>query len=398
VALSGKARLAQNGQEVNFYDGTFTTDLGLVNVDRLQEVFPEMKSAGLQKPLKGQSKVTIERFAASGQGLGDLALQGTLRDGQIALAAVPVPVREIKADFQMTKEVLTISDFSAGLSSGNVAIKGRIENYMTHPESAFDVAIQRLPLGELLPPFEKEVRFSGLMNGQAHLRFQGFDPQQLGQSLSGPVHLQVDDGKLENLNILRLVLERMSIIPDLVDKIYVNLPEKYRDQLQRNETVFEQISSDLTADKGTLVIEDSRVVADTFTAEAEGRLDPQMNINLSAALSIPEDLSLSMIRSVAELQYIAAEDGRIVISFQRYQGPISAFRIMPDMEYLTKRILVNRGGQEIERLLDKVFGAEGQAPSEGAPAPQGQEGQESQQPQKPPERQIIENLLDSIFQ
>jgi len=103
-----------------------------------------------------------------------------------------------------------------------------------------------------------------------------------------------------------------------------------------------------------------------------------------------------MTAAVGELQYLADING-ILIPLKSYQGPLASLKVMPDLEYISKRVLVSKGKEELNKLLDKVFDKD-----EGAENFSDQDEMDDQQDEstssQSPERQIIEGVLDAIFQ
>jgi len=395
VTLKGKGRVLLEPVQIIFTDGTLSADIGAVDLASLEETFPEAEPAGLKSPLKGQMEVTIDRLEAAGTGLVALSARGALKKGALALQAVPVPVEDIALDFDLTEERLQLTDFAAGLSSGRVTGRGRVDDYLKQPAADFDMSLKEIPLGDLLPAIDPKTRFTGQLDGQANVTFTGKDPEAITRTLAGSLEARIDEARLENINVLRLVLNRMSFIPNLADKLYRELPGKYKKQLEKDETVFEDIQIEVTARDGVARVQKGTITADSFTLQAGGSADFKGNLDLKGSLNIPADLSQSMVRAVEELQYILEDDGRIMIPFKAYQGPASSFRLMPDLSYLTKRMLVNRGGAELEKFFDKVFDREEK--SQDQPATEGQEpAPGATPPAKSPERQLIENILDLL--
>jgi len=97
------------------------------------------------------------------------------------------------------------------------------------------------------------------------------------------------------------------------------------------------------------------------------------------------------------MQGLLQDDGRIRIPLMPYEGPASSMKIMPDLGYLGKYLLINRGKQEIYKLLDKAMGRDqGQSEPSTQQAPSGSPSGRQQQ-QKSPEQQILEGVFDAIL-
>jgi len=379
--------------------GRLETDLSSFDLNRVKTMFPELKTAVLPKILAGRYEMTVERLAVDSRGVQAMSLKGQLRGGQLGMPAFKEPFKKISADYLVNKDVLDLSQFGFTLGSGAVNGSGRVKDLFADPATRLEMILEEIKLGDLIPPFENDVRFVGRLNGQMKMGFSGMDGNRIRQSLSGEVALSVSEPRLENLNLLRLVLDRISIIPDLAQRIYTGLPDKYKAKMQVNATVFYPMDLRLKMHDGILDLNETLIKADEFDLSVSGQLFPDGELSLKATLFIPEDLSASMVQAAEELRYLLAEDGRLVIPFRPYRGPVVQLRLLPDLEYLSKRILVNRGAQEIERLLDDVFERDEDADGSSDFEPTQADGQPEANPEegRSPGRQLIENVLDSIF-
>jgi len=212
--------------------------------------------------------------------------------------------------------------------------------------------------------------------------------------------LNVTEGKLTNINVLKVVLDKMSMIPDLVDKVEKNLPEKYKKKLQDKDTPIERVEIDATVKNGSLVVTDAQVTSDTFLLTGKGTIGFDQTVALDTSLAIPEDLSTSMVTSADNLKFLLDRKGQIMIPV-KVSGKVSSPRFFPDLEYLGKRIIATRGREELNKFLDKVLDKDAEG-GQAAPA-QDAQGQPAQQPAQPQqeeessEKELIDNILDSIF-
>jgi len=134
--------------------------------------------------------------------------------------------------------------------------------------------------------------------------------------------------------------------------------------------------------------------ADGFLFLANGRLNMERELSLAAEFYIPEELSSAMSSSVQELTYLLDANGRIFIPLQSYTGDIKDFVIYPDVEYLTKQIIGNKGKDELKKALFKALDIETTSNTENT-----QDGQNNQieENDNSPEKVLIEDVLDAIF-
>ena len=127
----------------------------------------------------------------------------------------------------------------------------------------------------------------------------------------------------------------------------------------------------------------------------KGRLDPVQTISLNISLFIEQELAKSMVSSVPELGYLLENDQRIHIPLREYTGKIDKIKLFPDPEYLGKRVLVNKGKEEIFNLLDSAL-KHGKDQSPESPNSNNQSS-DPQATQDSPEKKVIGDILDGIF-
>ncbi|MCR4336610.1 MAG: hypothetical protein NUV91_02230, partial [Candidatus Omnitrophica bacterium] len=194
---------------------------------------------------------------------------------------------------------------------------------------------------------------------------------------------------------LQFIFKKISMIPDLVERLKANLPKEYQEILTRDHTVFKKIEAHAVIQEGTATFDVIDIVADVFRLHGQGTVDWQQNADLTFTIEVPKDLSRSMIQAVEELGFFADAEGKISIPLERYEGPIASFRPFPDLEKLGRQFIQTKGKEEIQKLLDKVLHREGTS-SEQVPASPSP-GQPSDGSQQSPEGQIIEGILDTIW-
>jgi hypothetical protein len=133
------------------------------------------------------------------------------------------------------------------------------------------------------------------------------------------------------------------------------------------------------------------VVADAFSVMAKGSCDLAQNVAIKADFYISSTLSKAIVADVKELSALQEDSGEIKIPLTSYNGKLSSLKIYPDLEYLGKKIIVNRGKQELQKLLGNVLGKGESSTS----TPDGQNS--TSDTEAKPEEQIIKGVLDSIF-
>ena len=274
------------------------------------------------------------------------------------------------------------------LGSGSVSGSGRINDYLKKQTYTFKADARKLRLEEILAGQDLPVKVFGNVEGAVALSGADFDPSVALNNLKGDGTIKVVDGKLADFNLLKSVLNKIALIPDLVTRVEENLPEKYKDVLNARDTYLRNVIFEAKIQDGGAEITQVAVETDGFFLSGSGRYGFDQNIRMAGSLTIPQDLSAAMGASVEELKLLFDDAGQITIPISPYEGPLGKIRILPDLEYLGKRIIVNKGTSELEDLINKALGIEKE---EG----QAQDGRPS--PEQNPGREIIRGVLDSIL-
>lgn len=390
VRIKGKGQLDMVGMRFAAADVEMGTDFSLLNVAAIKQAFPQLDGTGLGDSLEGRLGVLISQIVVGTQGLQSLSLDGEIQGGKATLKNLSVPIEDFKALFRLNEESLALTDASARLGTGVVQVRGKIDDYLNTQKYSLIVDVQKIPLENVLPPFHPEITLAGLLNVKANIAGQGFQPDNMMSTLTGETRADVQQGRLLNVNILRMVLSRISLIPDLYVRIVEQLPEKYREHLERNDTLVEKMESDIILQSGTISVSRLDLVTEAFALSGRGSYDTHREmLDLRGTVYVSADLAEQMVGSVEELAPLQDDEGRLKVPLRRYEGKLSELTFMPDLEYLGKKIFVGKGKEELRKILDKALDLP--QPSQEGPNGQAPDGQAA------PEEEIIGGILDKIF-
>lgn len=401
ISMKGTARLKKDQRELQLDNLTANVDLSRISLSQFNKDPFLREKVRLEDRVRGQIHFTVPRIMIGEGGVIAASVDGQLTDGEIPWADLEYPFEGIRSDFHMTESDLEIKKFSASFASGKATLEGRLDEYLKGKEFFFDLRLEDMRLEQLIPRGKLPVAIKGLFYGELEGRGRGLDPTALRDSLEMRGTMHVRDGRLMDVNLLRLVLSKIAFIPDVVEKIEENLPPPYKEKLRQKDTILEKVECDLKTHEGSLFVERAELNADGFLLVASGQLDLEQNLNLAADFYIQEDLSAGMTAAVEELSYLLDGDKRIHIPFKSYRGPLLQARIYPDLEDLGKEIIKKRAEEELKKVIFKALDIEEPEPSpepseEGVPTTKPPEEQPEQQ-QISPERVIIENILDAIL-
>lgn len=390
LKMNGKLQIDPKNHQGRLDDVKIDLDLGQVQMQRVAQISSALESVNLVDELRGQFQAEVSQLVFGMNGIITLTAAGNLKNGFVrAEDYLKQPVENIQAAFELTENDCTINNFSLWLGSGSVTGSGRISDYFKKQTYSFKADAQKLKLEEVLAGQDLPLKILGNVEGTMAVTGAGFDPNVALNNLKGSGNLKVTDGKLADFNLLRSVLNKIALIPNLVTRVEENLPEKYKDVLNEKDTYLRNVDFETKIQNGGADITKAVVETDGFFLSGSGRYGFDQNVRMDGALTMPQDLSKAMGASVGELKYLFDDAGQIYLPVTPYEGPLDKIRILPDLEYLGKRIIVNKGTSELEDLINKALGVEKEEgqPQDGQPA--------SEQPN--PGREIIRGVLDSIL-
>ena len=290
-------------------------------------------------------------------------------------------------DFEVSEKDVNVPNMAFKIGEGSLGGQLRIDEYLKQQRYFCNLEFKNVLLAKSLPEFGPQVNFHGQLNGLLKLNGQGFKPDKFLAGLSGESQLDIQQGVIENFNILKFILSKISMFPQLVDVLDNNLPEEYKTEVNQNRTVFDKIDVKTTVKEGNVLVERGEFMSPAFSLNTQGRIDRDQSLNLTAVLKVAKDLAAQMTAAAGELKALEEEDGQLGIPV-KVNGSVSHLQILPDPEALAKKMIMGKGKGNLEGLLNKVLGNKetpDQLPNEQNPS-----GGES--PGK-----TINNVLDSIF-
>lgn len=405
IALNGEIAIDARNSQVNLQRVRMETDLSRLRLRTMPFYSILKEELLLEGDINGTLAMRDGAMRIGQEGLVAFSIDGELTNGRIRTELLEQPFEDIHGRFHANESNIDMSELSFSHSLGTVTAQGRWSDYRESSMLMFDLHIDGVQLRELIPRSKMPVLDdSGRPLGLEGEIYAGLDTEGYGaqilETLKGDGSVEIRGGKLFNINLLRFVLDKLSFIPDIVQRIEENLPQRYKDGLQSGETSLGRVVSTAQLKDRTLFW-NAEVEAEAFTVIAGGNLDFDQNFALTADFYISEDLSRSMTASVPELSYLRDSNGRIHIPFKPYQGKLQDIRIYPDVEELGKKVIQNRGREELKKVIFKALDIEENPAPDGQaqdpPSPQGTQGESPQEQDVRPEKVLIDGIFDAIF-
>jgi hypothetical protein len=250
----------------------------------------------------------------------------------------------------------------------NIRIEGKVQ--ISGQNYTIITSIQNLKIEDVISRIESPVKAEGLIAGKIRVKGKGLDPQTITSNLSGDADISITKAKLKDINVLRLVLDKISFLPGLAQKLEAGLPEKYRQKLSQQDTALSDIKLPVLIENGRLIIKDAVFGAEGFMFKGKGEASFDAAYSLEGSFLVPQDLSAAIVGEVPEMQYLLDDYKQIYIPL-KISGKAGEPEFNVDAEYIAKRLLAQQAQKQISNLLDKILGTEEEGAPEGS-APQGE--------------------------
>jgi len=241
ISVKGLVRVNAQNHQVRIDDLYIRTDLSDLLLDNVLGDIPSFKEAGLEEGLDGQVVINIHQMVLSEEGLLVLSSDSRLTDGQMKFKDLPIPFENMNMHFEISESDLNIKEINLPIAAGEFMATGQISDYLNRQKFIGELNINDIELKELTAYFDLPVRIEGVIRGSFKSNGEGLSKNALRTSLAGEGTLEVINGRIVDINLLNLVLSKLSFIPNLVDRIEENLPEQYKEKLNQKDTILGEI-------------------------------------------------------------------------------------------------------------------------------------------------------------
>ncbi len=356
IRIDGKVQIDLKNTEVSLSQVKGTFDLSGLSQEKIVNSFPMVKGIILPQNLKGKIEVQAPKFTAGPKGLAALAF-------------------DAKASIGIGQGVINASGALDDLVGWNYNVAANIRN---------------LKIEDVLAQYKPALKAEGFIAGKIKVKGKGLDPQAITSNLSGDADISITRAKLKDINVLRLVLDKISLLPGLAQRLEEGLPEKYRQKLSQKDTVLSDIKLPILIEKGRLIIKDAVFGAEGFMFKGKGEAHFDGTYSLEGSFLVPQDLSAAIVAEVPEMQYLLDDYKQIYIPL-KVSGKAGKPEFNLDANYIAKRLLAQQAQKQISNLLDKILGEGEGTTQEGEAAPQGEPDDKTRI------KETIGSLLGDIF-
>ena len=342
VRASGRLALPQPQKPGSADDISVEVDLGGVNLRRLHAAVP---STAQLRELAGRLNVSVKHADLS-PSAGRAEAKLSLEQGRVLLQGVASPIEDIRASATLKDEHLKIENLSAAFAGGKLGVTADVHGLRTQPVTDMNAAVRDLELQQLVQSVAPNApTLTGHLSADLSGRANGFTWPEISRTLNGQARLILKDGVLLNFNILREVVQKLSIIPGAERQLQTNFPQAYRSAMAERSTVLHPLDLQAAIRNGVLYFDPMAVQTDFLRIVGAGQVGLDRSIRLNTMLAMHRELSAALAAIVPPLQYMLNARGEIELPMQ-VQGTVPQVAVIPDVQYLTSKV-VAANAQEV---------------------------------------------------
>lgn len=227
--------------------------------------------------------------------------------------------------------------------------EGQIQSISKTPRVEMRVTVHKLELSSIIPAAWKNQPY---LTGQLEADLEGVgigrNRESLGQTMLAKGIVDIQQGSLANINLLKETFRKMAEIPQLHSLRRLQIPPDFVNSLEGHDTLFDILQGVIHIRQGVLEIRELRLKHPHYLMEAAGSYGLEDRLcQLNAKLVILEELSQFLLSQVNALDVVKNPQERLVIPLI-YQGSFPEAEIQPDFRYLMDKLRKKKGGDEEE--------------------------------------------------
>jgi uncharacterized protein involved in outer membrane biogenesis len=324
-------------------------DLAKFDGPRLENELPVLKPLGL-KEWGGNFQFFASDVQVSAQGLKRFKGQAVLDKGFVLTGLFPVLLENIQVQADLDEKQINVKAYSATVSEGTVGGTAVVSDYLFLPAMSITFDAQGINPKKLAEAYKAPLTLSGVISAAGDFKLAGRYPEEIMSSLNGKMKGELKDGVLENVNIFAAGLGNIPMLPGILDSVMADLPLETQDEVKKGITRFETCKVQARIVNGLMELDLVDITTRDLGIQAKGTVKLLESLSIRADIRVEKELSLRLSDKAKELAYLNDQDGRIYLPM-RLTGSVMKPVFMPDLEYLTQKLIVAAGGEGLQKAL-----------------------------------------------
>lgn len=369
--------------------------LALASLDPVlvERSIPSVKAADFPRGLQGAVRVSMKSFESHPQGTDMAPVDVTLDQGTLPLSGM-APIDNVQLKARWTPESAVVESFSGLLAGGTLALSGDLRQVPPEPVGAFKFTASGLDAAVLIPPAsERDPYLSGVLSVVSDARVTGLSASRAIQTFTGQGRVLLKEGVIHNFNLIREVIQKLSLIPGLQRGLQERLPPDYLEQINKPDTVLAPMDVPVVMEGPRIALPQIQAASENFVITGALELTWMGGIGGRFMLRLDPYFSEALIRTVNELQYLANARGELEFPVT-VQGTTARPSVGLDLQYIGSRLATAK----TQELLGSIFQKKPPAQTAGQPQPAASAPAPAPQPQPAsPGAALFGQLLDSVL-
>lgn len=351
VQVQGQMSLPSGGQKGSLQNVLIQTSLGELDLKQLAAILPQANAPQLPAQLAGEIEANIQRLDLDPGLLNQSSVELKLRDGLIRMPRLKSALEKITLDSEWKQGTLNVRQLRADFAGGHLQMEGAAQNIFQNAALSFHSFFRDIVIGELLQNAAPNApRLEGHLTVELQGQAQGITWESVSHTLNGNGRILLKDGVVSNFNLLREVIQKISIIPGAETVIQNNFPKAYERSLQENNTLLQPIDQPVEIRNGIFVFNPLLLRTDVMVMQGAGQVGLDKSLIADANLFMNAEISAALAGIVRPLQSLMNERGEILIPVH-IEGVLPGVRLLPDGQYLAARLLGGGTQNLLQNLL-----------------------------------------------
>lgn len=375
VTFSVKMALASDRQDlaVSGIVGGFATgntflkdfqmdaDLAAFRHGEILKAFPAFANTGLREGLAGVLKVRIRELQMDSGKVAKLTGSLGISGGRLILSQIRAPIEDIALDATIEGTTITLKSFSARIVNGTLTGTATIEDYLTMPRTTFTFTAEARGFHEFLATVaavkqnldgSAKIAFSGTMTGPTW--------PEMSNTLSGKGTFALESGIIMNANVLDQTMGALTVFPNLTNSLQGNVSAPAQQAFNESYTVLKPLNQEFSVEGGYIVVPSLTLQSEYIDVRGDARMSFTGDISGSGMIRFASSISGAMIMAVPQIKAIADPQGLVTFPIA-FKGGSGAFKVIPDMKYIGRKIAIDTAGDVMSDYLKKATEAQGAA-------------------------------------
>jgi len=377
-------------------------DLSTLSLEELSSFIPSLQAVSLLEINSAPLTLDINDLEIAKDGLVVLKGSGTLTKGRFKIKGLIIPVEPFEADFNINESIINLERASLGIGRGRVTLSGNVSDYLFTQAYSLKANLKDIELGECLDQSLFPIKIKGRVFGDIEIKGSGFDPSHIFSKLISKCLLEIENVQLSDINILKIVLGKLSFVPNLIEILQSELPEGLKEIFTNKDTTIRDVKISIEVAAGKILIPLINLDADSFNFQAKGNINSDGSYMFSGSFLLPEGLSNQIVNAVGEMGFLLNQTKQICFPLM-VSGKGLTISLYPDIKQIGFNAIQQKGKEVLERTLDKFLNREDKQ-SSNQPVNQNtvdntsQISQDEQSVKKIEKKQrLIESIVETIF-